>query len=453
MAPHVAETWMFPVLDLFSADLGFSILRYRLQRLPAAQARATQFGIPGAAMFPWTSTQSGYGTTHVQLNSTCHGHDLSKSNACSDGLDWTEQHITGDISMAFRLHYRTTHNESFLRESFDLINGSAYFFARRFRQRNDGSANGTKYSISHVTSPDESAGVQDDEVYTNAIGAATIDFALEVAKVLGLQLPTDWAAMAAAPYLPLNTSLPDSNGAQIHPEFSGYAGGPPDCCNRRGIVLLEKSDQSRHRCCITQSAATLMQYPLDVVMSDHVKINDLRYYEPRTRANGFFTGDSIYSIAWLALGNRSAALTQWDAAFAHMDCDHFYLWREELSGGHSNFITGAGGFLQNIIQGWAGLRVQAGALVLRKPTLPPTVESVRLRELQLDGVPFSVWYDAQTITFTLGTSRSSLAILHVDRAGKSRRVVTRHGISFPFATEPSVSNTFSLSASSAGGGR
>ena len=71
MAPHAAETWMFPVLDLFSADLGFSILRYRLQRLPAAQARATQFGIPGAAMFPWTSTQSGYGTTHVQLNSTC----------------------------------------------------------------------------------------------------------------------------------------------------------------------------------------------------------------------------------------------------------------------------------------------------------------------------------------------------------------------------------------------
>ena len=43
-------------------------------------------------------------------------------------------------------------------------------------------------------------------------------------------------------------------------------------------------------------------------------------------------GDSIYSIAWLALGNSSAALTQWEAAFNHMDCGHFCLFRERLTG-------------------------------------------------------------------------------------------------------------------------
>lgn len=281
------------------------------------------------------------------------------------------------------------------------------------------------YSLSHVTSPDESAGPQDDEVYTNAIGAATIAFALEVGKLLGVApAPKEWAAMAAAPYLPLSSTLPHSNGAQIHPEFAGYAGGPADCCGRE-----DGETASSGHCCITQSAATLLQYPLGLELPDKIKINDLKYYEPRTRQNGFFTGDSIYSIAWLALGNASAALGQWDAAFAHMDCEHFCLFREELTGGHSNFITGSGGFLQNIIQGWAGVRVGPDAMTLRKPTLPPTAESIKLRGLQLGGAKFSVQYNTSRITF----ARSSLSTttLHVDDGSTTSHLVTAGGVSFP----------------------
>lgn len=67
--------------------------------------------------------------------------------------------------------------------------------------------------------------------------------------------------------------------------------------------------------------------------------------------------------------------------------------------GHSNFITGAGGFLQNIVQGWAGVRIEADAMSISRPTLPPTVTSVRLRSLQFRGVSFSVQYDAANISF------------------------------------------------------
>jgi trehalose/maltose hydrolase-like predicted phosphorylase len=49
---------MFPILDVFSESLGASLLRYRLERLPAAIERAKQYGVDGAS-FPWTSTQSG----------------------------------------------------------------------------------------------------------------------------------------------------------------------------------------------------------------------------------------------------------------------------------------------------------------------------------------------------------------------------------------------------------
>ena len=236
-----------------------------------------------------------------------------------------------------------------------------------------------------VVGPDEPSGVQDSEVYTNAIGAQTILFAADAAAVLKLApLPPQWLAKAAAPYLPLSTSLPDSNGTAVHPEFEGYAGGPPDCCGSAEVeeepssptcgVCKAQHDcspvpgmhstqaaceqlgccwhasgvaPSHHkcikkeaasargnetcsgpappphrsgRCCIMQSAAALLQYPLGLAMSEEIKLNDLKYYEPRTLSNGFFTGDSIYSIAWLALGNTRAALTQWDAAFSHMDC-------------------------------------------------------------------------------------------------------------------------------------
>ena len=91
-------------------------------------------------MFPWTSTQTGYGTTHVAMNSSCHGH--VGPDACVDGLGWTEQHITGDIAMAFRLHWRATHNQSFLRESWELINATAAFFAGRFTPHSSAGGSG-----------------------------------------------------------------------------------------------------------------------------------------------------------------------------------------------------------------------------------------------------------------------------------------------------------------------
>ena len=78
---------MFPILDIFNERLGESLLRYRLERLPAAIARAQQYGVEGAT-FPWTSTQTGFGTTQEPMNSTC------DSVATCKGLGWQEQHIT-----------------------------------------------------------------------------------------------------------------------------------------------------------------------------------------------------------------------------------------------------------------------------------------------------------------------------------------------------------------------
>ena len=100
-----------------------------------------------------------------------------------------------------------------------------------------------------------------------------------------------------------------------------------------------------------------------------------------------------------------------------MDCDAFCLFREKLSGGHSNFITGAGGFLQNIVQGWAGVRVGADALTLTTPTLPPSVTRVTLRSLQFRGTSFSVWFDESSISFALAGARGPTELTVSDGTG------------------------------------
>ena len=73
---------------------------------------------------------------------------------------------------------------------------------------------------------------------------------------------------------------------------------------------------------ITQSAVGLLQYPLEVDMAPQLKVNDLLYWESHTKDNGFYTGDSSYSIAWLALGNRTGSDVQFRRAFL-CECSHF----------------------------------------------------------------------------------------------------------------------------------
>jgi hypothetical protein len=66
-----------------------------------------------------------------------------------------------------------------------------------------------------------------------------------------------------------------------------------------------------------------------------------------------FTGDSSYSCAYLALGNRSAADSQLLLAFDHIE-EHFGVFHETaFDDGHTqHFITGSGGFLQGFVFGF-----------------------------------------------------------------------------------------------------
>ena len=130
-----------------------------------------------------------------------------------------------------------------------------------------------------VVPPDESAGVRNSSVYTNAIGAATLRWCLEAAPLINATVPAGWRDIADNMYLPMNDTL--YAGGVVHAEYDGYSGEM-----------------------INQADVGLLQYPLGMAMDAAVARNDLDFYTTVTRQQGYFTGDSVYSIAYLVSGRE-----------------------------------------------------------------------------------------------------------------------------------------------------
>jgi galactosylceramidase len=359
------ETWMLPnFVALYPRIAVYNLAQYRMNRLPAAVLRAKHIGLSGSA-FPWESASLGFGVS------------LWKS------ADQNEIHITGDIAMAFRLVYRMTLNNTWLqKEAWPLIRGAANFFVSRVTK-----INSKNYTLLHVICPDEGAGIQNSSAYTNAVAAETMRFAASIAVMFMedsvdnvhefADLVSNWTMIADGMWLPAS-EIDDGQGEKIrvHPEYDGYT--------------------VKTRPYINQADVALMQYPLGLPMNLNVAINDLKFYQERSSGPstaGFYTGDSAYSIAWLQLGNRTAADSQFDLAFQHMDINYFYVFMEKSFGnyGNLNFLTGSGGYIQNLIFGYAGIRyLDNGGLTFRPCVPPHGITSMTLRGLALSTLRFDI---------------------------------------------------------------
>ncbi len=77
------------------------------------------------------------------------------------------------------------------------------------------------------------------------------------------------------------------------------------------------------------------------------------------------------------------------------------VWTEAAeSVGAVNFVTGAGGFLQALIFGYAGLRVYPYYLEFKSTPLPPGASAITLVGLDYLGARLDVTMDEVDITFT-----------------------------------------------------
>jgi trehalose/maltose hydrolase-like predicted phosphorylase len=346
-----AETWMFPSLLAQHPELADAMEAYRDQRLPEARQHATATGHRGAR-FPWESALNGTEQIPppVSIN--------------SEGL--YEQHITADIVLAQWQYYEATGDLTWLKtRGWPVISGAARFWASRATPTTGGG-----YEIRHVTGPDEENPNVNGEVYTEVGARTTLRDAIAAAKLVGDQPPARWSQIAAG------LRVPVANG--INPEFDGYGG-----------QLVKQAD------------VTLLGYPWGFASSKAVERADLAYYVPRTDPGGPSMSDAVNSIESAQLEPDSCqAYVYTERSYQPFIRDVFHQFSETRTGGAFTFMTGIGGFLQEFLYGYSGLRWQASAVHLA-PALSGAIAGVTLRDLSWRGRTFTVAIQRDGTTVTL----------------------------------------------------
>jgi len=336
-----AETWMFPALLAQHPDLAAGINAYRLRRLAAAVAHAHEDG-HGGARFPWESAVDGTEQTPPPA-----AYDQGRY----------EQHITADIVLAQWQYWLATGDRAWLSASgWPVLSQAAAFWASRVTP----GAGGVDH-IDGVVGPDEVSDAVDDEVYTNVAAAATLRIATRAAALVGAVAPASWARIADALVVPYDP------GWGVNPEFSGYQGEM-----------------------VGQADATMLYYPWAHQSSASAAQADLDYYVPRTDPTGPAMSDAINSVDTSALGSPGCASYVYTMrSLEPFVRDVFDQFSETRTGGAFTFVTGIGGFLQEFLYGYAGLRWSADAVVL-DPSLPAQLGGVVLRDLAWHGTRFTV---------------------------------------------------------------
>jgi hypothetical protein len=231
-----------------------------------------------------------------------------------------------------------------------------------------------------------------------------------VAAAQALHVAPDPAWSAGAAKIDVAT---DPDGT--HPEYPGYAGQP-----------------------VKQADTVLMTYPYGYVTDAGAAAADLDRYMPVTDTGGPAMTASVEAV--IAAQVRQPGCLDYTlfqnsyqpflrGAFAQFNETQYLT----PSGGQTNpafdFATGAGGFLQTLSYGFAGLRWDTGALSLA-PTLPPQLlGGITLTGLRYQGRSVDVHVGPTTTTVRLASG----APLTLRSPEGTRRLATGRSAALPTA--------------------
>lgn len=341
------ETWMLPPLILLKPDVAKSALLYRFNRMEGARDKAISYdeGYEGA-MFPWESAST--------------GREVTPSWAATGAR---EQHISADIGLAIVQYFYCTGDADFMKEAgLEMLEEISSFWISRTEIDEDHAAH-----IIDVIPPDEYVDHVNDSVYTNAAVAKLLNLAADLVEAFGGDAPDAWREIASALVLPFDSER------RIYKEHDGYVNET-----------------------IKQADVVLLDYPLGLEMNDDVKANNLKFYSNVTDPAGPAMTWGIHSLGYLGLKQWDDAASNFNRSFDNTKNSPYLVWQETPTGGATNFITGAGGFLQAVLNGYGGVRVSSEGMSIY-PTLFEGTSSFVLRALQYRGCKIDVSINEEEI--------------------------------------------------------
>ncbi|XP_019132727.2 protein-glucosylgalactosylhydroxylysine glucosidase isoform X1 [Larimichthys crocea] len=323
------DIWMYPGIALFYPRLARSVLEYRVGTIDGAKDNAQKQGYKGIK-FPWESAVSG-------------------REVCPEDIYGQQEiHINGDVTLAFQHYLYLTEDLAMFTEGrgSEVIYGVADYWVSRVSWNPEDQ----KYHLLGVMPPDEYYYNVNNSVYTNTVAKFSLQFAVELAALLQHPAPKEWQEVAE------HLKIPFDQESQYHPEYDGYIKGHP----------------------VKQADTVMLGYPLGLPMTPEVRRNDLEAYEPITDPQGPAMTWGMFAIGWLELGEAERAHTLLQKCFKNIQ-GPFQVWSESSDGsGAVNFLTGMGGFLQAVLFGYTGFRVQKDCLAF-SPLLPNDISELCIR--------------------------------------------------------------------------
>ena len=147
------------------------------------------------------------------------------------------------------------------------------------------------------------------------------------------------------------------------------------------------------------STLGLLMYPsLDLPMSAQIRRNDhdhvmIPVKEGHREPHGM--GMAPASIAAAAVGDAPLAIAWLQSNFtSQLIKPPFNVRTETASNNSGYFITSSGGFIQNLVYGFSGLRIQEKDLVAAyAPVLPPEWKSMTLKAIAFRGQRYDITID------------------------------------------------------------
>jgi trehalose/maltose hydrolase-like predicted phosphorylase len=354
-AGHVfwdSDSWIFPALLLLHPRRARSIVAFRDRTLPAARERARKAGFAGAK-YPWEADPDN-GTEQI----------LFAAHRLSVG----EIHVNADIAIAQWQYWLATHDLAWLRkDGWPVIHDIAEFWASRATY----DAAKHRYEIHDVVSVMEPYAHVDDDTFTNASAAKALRIATAAAKAIGAQPDPRWTQIAD----PLD--IPFSKAGRHHLAFAP------------GTPLHDPDDND---------LAFLMFPSLDLGMDATMRRNDYRIAAApleRPGATATSMGLAPLTIAAATTGDTAGA-TRWLAANidAAMLKAPFNVRTETPDNNTGYFLTGSAGFVQSLVYGLTGLRIEETGLVQAyPPMLPHGWKSLTLTNVAFRGRHFDITLD------------------------------------------------------------
>lgn len=313
------ELWMYPPMLLLNQDIARSMLDYRFDRLPAARKKALAYGYRGA-MFPWESDDS--------------GEEATPTHALTGPF---EHHITADIGIACWNYYCVTRDVRWLqREGYPLLKEIADFWASRVTRNQDGS-----YSIHNVTGADEYANGVTDNAFTNGAASLALKYACQAAEICGEKVPEIWREIGENIRV-----LQFENG--VTREHSTYKG-----------EMIKQAD------------ANLLAYPLGLITDEYRQRQDLEYYAERIdQKDGPAMSYSVYCVQYARMGEADKAYEMFRRCYEPNLRKPFGVISETPTSNNPYFMTGAGGLLQAVLNGFCGLLITDEGIVQLPSVLP-----------------------------------------------------------------------------------